>query len=162
MHFPGASLSVISLIVGLFGVFLGQMLSRANEHYRWRLDRKMEEYRDLIDLLYDAITVVEKERPGLELPKDPQLLNNKIQELARSFADRIFIADQLRKSGAYDQWSEMKNMIYYDPELRDMTPQNLRYSREGLRLKETELRAKLIDLAKRDIVAFRWWLPRGD
>ena len=148
--------SVVSLIVGLVGVSLGQMLSRANEHYRWRLDQKKAEYRELVDLLYDAITDVERERPGLELPKDTQPLDNAIQKLARVFEDRIFIAKRLRESGAKEQWLDMKKMIYHDPESHATTPQNLHYSKTGLWLKETELRAKLIELANKDIVAFRW------
>lgn len=147
--------SVVSLIVGLVGVLLGQTLSRANEHYRWRLDQKKAEYRELVDLLYDAITVVERERPGLELPKDTQLLDNAIQKLARVFEDRIFIAKRLRESGAYTQWLEMKKMIYYDPESHDLTPQDLHYSKTGLWLEEDALRTKLIALANKDIVAFR-------
>ncbi len=154
-------ISVVSLIVGLVGVLLGQMLSRANDHYRWRLDQKKAEYRELVDLLHDAITVVERERPGLERPRDPQLLNNAIQKLARVFDDRIFIAKRLRESGANEQWLEMKKMIDYDPDLYAETPQNLRYSKTGLWLKETDLRAKLIELANKDIVAFRWWFPGG-
>ena len=157
MHLLKASFSVVSLIVGLVGVFLGQMLSRANEHYRWRLDQKKAEYRELVDLLYDAVTVVEKERPGLELPANTQILDNTIQKLARAFEDRIFIARPLRKSGANEQWLDMKRMIYYDPELHNTTPQNLHYSKTGLWLKEGQLRTTLIDLANRDIVAFRWW-----
>lgn len=153
--------SVVSLIVGLVGVFLGQMLSRANEHYRWRLDQKRAEYRELVDLLYDAITVVGRERPGLELPKDPQLLDNAIQKLARVFADRIFIAKRLQESGANEKWEEMKKMIYYDPDLHDVISKNLHYSRTGLETKEKELRAKLIALANRDIDAFRWWFLGG-
>ena len=157
-----AFFSVVSLIVGLVGVLLGQMLSRANEHYRWRLDQKKAEYRELVDLLYDAITVVERQRPGLELPKDTQLLDNTIQRLARAFADRIFIAKRLRESGVNEQWLELKKMIYYDPESYDETLQNLHYSKTGLWLKETELRAKLIALANKDIVAFSWWSLGGD
>jgi hypothetical protein len=155
-------ISVVSLIAGLVGVFLGQRLSRANEHYRWRLDQKKGEYRELLDLLYDAITVVEKERPGLELPKDTQLLDSTVQKLTRVFADRIFIAKQLRKSGANEQWLDMKKMIYYEPESHDTIPQNLHYSKTRLGLKETELRAKLIELANTDIVAFRWWFLGED
>jgi hypothetical protein len=162
MYLPKASFSVVSLIVGLVGVFLGQMLSRANEHYRWRLDQKKAEYRELVDSLYDAITVVERERPGLEFPKDIQLLDNAIQKLARVFADRIFIAKRLRESGVNEQWLELKKMIYYDPESYDETPPNLHYSNTGLGLKETDLRAKLIELANEDIVAFRWWFLGGD
>jgi hypothetical protein len=162
MYLPKVSFSLISLIVGLVGVFLGQMLSRANEHYRWRLDQKKAEYRELIDLLYDAITVVERERPGLEFPKDIRTLDSAIQKLARAFADRIFIAKRLRESGVNEQWLELKKMIYYDPESCDETPQNLHYSKTGLWLKETELRAKLIALANKDIVAFRCWFLGGD
>lgn len=162
MYLSEASFSVVSLIVGLVGVLLGQMLSRANEHYRWRLDQKKKEYGELIDLLYDAITVVERERPGLELPKNTQLLDSAIQKFARAFEDRIFIAKRLRESGANEQWLEMKNMIYYVPESHAKTHQNPHYSKNGLWSKETELRAKLIDLANKDIVAFRWWFLGED
>jgi hypothetical protein len=164
MHtaFFSVVISVVSLIVGLVGVLLGQMLSRANEHYRWRLDQKKVEYRQLVDLLYDTITVVERQRPGLEPPKDPQLLNNATQKLARMFADRMFIAKRLQESEANEKWEEMKKMIYYDPDLHDVISKNLHYSRTGLETKEKELRAKLIALANKDIVAFRWWSHGGD
>jgi len=146
------------LLAGVVSLFVAWKLFRwqgEKEHNSWVREQKKAEYRELVDLLYDAITVVVRERPCLAPPKDPQLLNNAVQKLARVFEDRFFIAKRLRESGAYEQWLEMKQMIYYDPDLYAETPQNLRYSKEGFGLKETALRAKLIELANTDIVAFR-------
>ena len=146
------------LLSGVVSIYVAWRVFRwqgEKEHSSWVRDQKKAEYRELVDLLYDAITVVVRERPGLEFPKDIQLLDNAIQKLARVFADRIFIAKRLRESGVNEQWLEMKKMIYHDPDLHAETPQNLHYSKTGLWLKETELRAKLIALANKDIVAFR-------
>jgi hypothetical protein len=146
------------LLSGMVSIYVAWRVFRwqgEKEHNSWVRDQKKAEYRELVDLLYDAITVVVRERPCLAPPKDPQLLNNAVQKLARVFEDRFFIVKRLRESGAYEQWLEMKQMIYYDPDLHAETPQNLHYSKTGLWLKETELRAKLIELANADIVAFR-------
>ena len=153
------------LLSGVVSIYVAWRVFRwqgEKEHSSWVRDQKKAEDRELVDLLYDAITVVVRERPGLVLPKDTQLLDNAIQKLARMFEDRIFIAKQLRESGADEQWLDMKKMIYYDTESHATTPQNLHYSKTGLWLKETELRAKLIALANTDIVAFRWRFLRGD
>lgn len=145
------------LLSGVVSIYVAWRVFRwqgEKEHNSWVRDQKKAEYRELVDLLYDSITVVDRERPGLALPKDPQLLDNAIQRFARVFEDRIFIAKRLRESGANEQWLEMKKMIYYDPDLYAETPQSLHYSKTGLWLKETELRNKLVELANTDIGAF--------
>jgi hypothetical protein len=146
------------LLSGVVSIYVAWRVFRwqgEKEQNSWVRDQKKAEYRELVDILYDAITVVIRERPGLAPPKDTQLLDNAIQKLARVFEDRIFIAKRLRESEANEQWLELKKMIYYDPDLYAETPQNLRYSKEGLGLKEKALREKLIALANEDIVAFR-------
>lgn len=150
--------AIIGIAGTLIGLFIGHFLTAAREHQKWLADQKKAEYRELIDLLYDTITVVLQQRPGLPRPTDPTILDAGVKKLARMFEDRIFIAKRLRESGAYDQWLDIKRMIHYEAELHDVTDKKLHYSAIGLQLNEDSLRMKLVELANEDMVRFklRW------
>jgi hypothetical protein len=150
--------ALIGIAGTVIGLFIGHFLASAREHQKWLADQKKAEYRDLIDLLYDTITVVIEQRPGLIRPTDSTILDTAVKKLARMFEDRIFIAKKLRASGARNQWLEMKMMIQYDAELHDVTDKKLHYSVTGLWLSEDRLRIKLVELANEDLVKFtlRW------
>ncbi|HYK36339.1 hypothetical protein [Alloacidobacterium sp.] len=110
--------TIIAVVTLILGALLGHVLTTTREHKKWLADQLKAEYRDLIDLLYDTVTVVTEERPGSGRPNNPERLNVAVQELARMFEDRIFIAEQLRKSDVKTDWLKMKEMNYYDPDLR--------------------------------------------
>src|SRR4029077_15592319 len=139
--------AIIGIAGTVIGLFIGHFLAAAREHQKWLADQKKAEYRELIDLLYDTITGVIEQRPGLVRPTNPTILDTAVKKLARMFEDRIFIARRLRESGTYEQWIDMKKMIHYEPELHDVTDRNLHYSTIGLQLNEDRLRAKLVELA---------------
>ena len=77
--------------------------------------------------------------------------------LSRVFADRIFIADELRDIGAIDDWYEMKKVIYYEPGLESTTPMSLRFTSNNLHTREDKLRGKILDSARRNIVKFNFF-----
>jgi hypothetical protein len=151
-------IAIIGIVATAVGLLLGHFLTAAREHQKWLADQKKAEYRELIDALYDTITIVTEQRPGLHHPLDPTILGVAVKRLARLFEDRIFIAKPLRESGARSQWLAMKAMIHYDAELHDVTATDLHYSVVGLWLREDALRMKLVEIANRDMVKFklRW------
>lgn len=148
--------AIIGIAGTVIGLFIGHFLTSAREHQRWLADQKKAEYRELIDLLYDTITVVIEQRPGLMRPTDPTIMDAAVKKLARLFEDRIFIAKRLRESGAHDQWLDIKKMIHYEADLHDVTDRKLHYSVIGLQLNEDSLRMKLVELANEDIVRFKF------
>ncbi len=149
------SAAIAGIVGTVVGIILGQILSAAREHRNWVNDHKLSEYRELLDLLYQTVTVVSENRPNLsQFNSDP--VNVSVTKLSRAFADRIFVADALRQVNANEDWIEMKKVIYYDPELQAVTPKELWYTLGNLHSREDRLRNKILEQAKRDIVKFRF------
>jgi len=147
---------IIAAVSALAGVVLGQALSAAREHAKWVNDQRRLEYRQLLDELYEAVTVVSNNRPNLtQFNHGP--VNEAVKRLSRVFADRIFIADDLSSARAINDWVEMKKVIYYDPNLESETPGSLRYTLSNLQDREDKLREKLLGLAKKRVVRFNFF-----
>ena len=95
-------------------------------------------------------------RPDLH-DLDPRLLGEAVNKLARVISDRIFIADALKESGAIKDWYELKQVIFYDPEMQQYTSRELQFTQTNLRTREDRLREKILELAKADIVKFKFF-----
>jgi hypothetical protein len=142
---------VIGAGVGtVVGIIVGQFLNSAREHAKWVKDYKRAEYRKLLDLLYQTVTVVH-DSPNLSTFNSPPV-NVAVVQLSRAFADRIFIADELAEVGAVEDWHKMKQVIYYEPELQEVTPIELRYTLTNLHDREDKLRNKILQQAKKNVV----------
>ena len=148
--------TIVGIISALLGVFAGQLLSGIREHSEWVNDQKRLEYRQLLDQLYETITTVSESRPNL-LDLDPRMLGEAANKLARLISDRIFIADVLKESGVIADWYELKQVIFYEPEMQQYTPRELQFTQNNLRTREDRLREKILDLAKADIVKFKFF-----
>jgi hypothetical protein len=147
--------ALVGIIGTLVGVIVGQFLSSSREHAKWVKDYKRAEYRELLDLLYQTISVVHDNRPNLKDFNTPPV-NIAVAQLSRAFADRIFIADALAVVGALEDWYKMKQVIYYEPDLQDVTPTELRYTLNNLHDREDRLRKKILEQAKQDVVKFKF------
>jgi hypothetical protein len=147
--------ALVGIIGTLVGVIVGQFLSSSREHAKWVKDYKRAEYRELLDLLYQTISVVHDNRPNLKDFNTPPV-NIAVAQLSRAFADRIFIADALAVVGALEDWYKMKQVIYYEPDLQDVTPTELRYTLNNLHDREDRLRKKILEQAKQDVVNFKF------
>lgn len=149
--------SVISVLGTLVAGLAGYLVGALSRHTEWVNDQKRIEYRQLLDQLYETITVVSENRPGLAVvvPGTPagDLIKEAVWKLARIFEDRLFIADQLEASGAKKDWYQLKGVIYHEPDAEK--PIEFRYSQEHLKQREDELRQKILKLAKNDIVKFK-------
>ena len=137
----------------VFGVILGQLLSAVREHAEWVNEQKRLEYRQLIDQLFDTMSVVIESRPNLRERNMPAI-NQAVKSLHRLLLDRIFIAEKLKGSGVIDDFLAIKKVIYYDPELQDVTPRELQFTHFNVMEREDKLREKILELATTDIVKF--------
>lgn len=147
--------ALVGIIGTLVGIIVGQFLNSAREHAKWVRDYKRAEYRELLDLLYQTVTVVHDNRPNLSTFNSPPV-NVVVVQLSRAFADRIFIADELAEIGAVEDWHKMKQVIYYEPELQDVTPIELRYTLTNLHDREDKLRNKILQQARKNVVRFKF------
>jgi hypothetical protein len=150
--------ATVGIVGVLIGLVVGHILTGFREHTRWVNDQKRFEYRELLDQLYETVTIVTENRPNLSTTSlEP--INYAVMKLARLFEDRLFIGAQLRRSGATDDWYAMKRVIYYDPQLQSVTPKEFWYTSHNLHEREDKLRQKIIKLAGEDIVAWDWKRP---
>lgn len=136
--------------------------SNAKDLERFKQDLQLEqatnqqrraEYEELIDTLYETVSIVTRVRPNLA-SINSRPANDAVEEMAaleklsRFFEDRITITDELRESGALQDWYDMKRFIFYDPELQNDTPTEFRYTVQKLWHREDALRKKLRRLAQ--------------
>jgi hypothetical protein len=140
----------------LVGTGLSLWFTARQHHKNWVNDNKKSEYRELLDTLYETVTVVSDNRPNLaSINLEP--INSAVKKLARIFEDRIFTADSLRKAGAFQDWPALKRVIYFQPDLESEIPREFWYSTHNLWEREDELRKKILNLATNDIVRFKFF-----
>lgn len=88
--------ALLGILGTLLGAFVGHILTVAREHRKWLADQKKAEYRELIDQLYDTVTVVLEHKSKCDLNNDSRdAFNTAVKKLARMFEDRLFIEEDL-------------------------------------------------------------------
>jgi hypothetical protein len=147
------SASIFGLIGVVLGVLLGQLLSAVREHAEWVNEQKRLEYRQLVDQLFETMSVVIEGRPNLRDQNMPAI-NNAVKSLHRLLLDRLFIAEKLEQAGIVEDFLTLKNVIYYDPDLQSVTPRELQYTTFNVMERENRLREKILKVAHADIVRF--------
>jgi hypothetical protein len=89
----------------LAGVLLGHYLTRSSQREQWQLDRRREEYRELLRALATVFT--NKQRFGTGGTGDKQLniqLEQAEVETLRVIHDRIIIAPELAETDVLFRW----------------------------------------------------------
>ena len=148
-------IALVGTLSALVGIVIGHLLSASRDHAKWVKDYKRGEYRDLLDLLYQTVTTVAENRPNLK-DFNTQPVNVSMARLSRAFADRIFIADALVEIRATEDWNSLVRVIYYDPELQELTPKELRYTLNNLKDRGDALSAKILNRAKEELVKLKF------
>jgi hypothetical protein len=148
-------IALVGTVSTLIGIVIGHLLSASRDHAKWVKDYKRGEYRELLDLLYQTVATVAENRPNLK-DFNTQPVNVTVARLSRAFADRIFIADALVEIRAAEDWNTLIRVIYYDPELHELTPKELRYTLNNLQDRGNALSAKILDRAKEELVKFKF------
>jgi hypothetical protein len=138
--------AIVGVVSACIGVMLGQGLSAYREHSEWVKDQKRLEYRQLLDQLYETIIFISQNcfRPGCAA-----VIDESEKKLARVFADRIFIADQLKESGVLDDWTELKKVM--------CKPVGEVAYAQDLNRRGTLLVRKIMELVRADIVKFKFF-----
>lgn len=150
-------LSIVSALgVGsLVGSLLAIWLNTRQQHRQWVNENKKAEYRELLDVLFQSVSVVSENRPNIkDFNRIP--IGEAMLRLSRVFADRIFIADAVKESKADEDFKQLKSVVYYEPEEQSLKPIELRYTLNNLHDREDKLRNKIRELAKHDIVEFHF------
>jgi hypothetical protein len=148
--------AIVGLVAALLGVFLGQLLSAVREHREWVNEQKRLEYRQLIDQLYETMTIVVGLRPGLREENMPTI-SEAVSNLHRLLLDRLFIAEKLKNSGVIEDFLVLKKVILYEARFESETPRELHYSTFNVMQRENQLREKILEIVTTDIVKLNFF-----
>jgi hypothetical protein len=103
----------------LVGILVGHVLSRSWQQKQWMLDRRKEEWRELLTTLTRSfVTICRLTGPMRVLDGDDMRALDEAQTVAQTtIRDRIFIAKELKELKIYETWvgaarAFEKDMIY--------------------------------------------------
>ncbi len=110
MSLDQSSVTLIAAGFGVGGALLGHYLTRSWQREQWNLDRRREEYRELITALSDVFTSMQ--RSGMFMGDQDRALKLEIikANAFRAIRDRILIAEELRETDILKRWA-----IAFDP-----------------------------------------------
>jgi hypothetical protein len=105
MSLDQGSVTLIAAGFGVGGVLLGHYLTRSWQREQWRLDRREEEYRQLITALSDVFTSMQ--RCTIYMGNQDRALKLEIikANAYRVIRDRILIAEELRDANILERWA---------------------------------------------------------
>jgi len=100
-----SSVTLVAAGFGIGGVVLGHYLTRSWQRDQWRLDRRREEYRELISALSETFTSMQ--RSGVYMGDADRALKLEIIKANsyRVIRDRILIAQDLRDADILNRWA---------------------------------------------------------
>jgi hypothetical protein len=115
----------VATIVGtLAGVAFGAWLTARWQRKKWILDNKASEYRSIFDALnsyrfalteyYSLYKIALVEVPAQKKYDDQIALAKTLSAVSNAFADRIFIHDAVKRSGARKEWGELAAKLLAD------------------------------------------------
>jgi hypothetical protein len=95
-----------SAIGPLVGILVGHVLTRSWQQKQWILDRRNEEWRELLTALSDSLRVSLKIFPARALdPEEQREIVSAQAECFRVIRDRIFIAADVKALDFENRWS---------------------------------------------------------
>jgi hypothetical protein len=100
------ALGVWAAIGPLIGIYLGHFLSRSWQQKQWLLDRRKEEWRELLTALAESLRVSLKFYPARVLSGEEERQIVEAQSNSfRTIRDRIFIASDVQRLNIENRWS---------------------------------------------------------
>ncbi len=108
----------VTLIVGIFGIVgtlsaglsIGQYLSRSWQREQWFLDKKIEEYREVLSALTESYLVWRKKHT--RTADDIEAMTTSYGKTMQVMFDRITVAREIRKLKIEQRWIEATD--YFD------------------------------------------------
>jgi hypothetical protein len=106
----------IGIVGFLAGVVMGQRMSRSWQREQWLLDRRVEEFRELLDALADSLRVSMKWFAGAQIDSDGQREMIESHETAmRVIRSRSFVVEEVHKFQIEAQWSNAVGHHHHSP-----------------------------------------------
>jgi len=97
----------VGIVGSLLGVIIGQQMSRSWQREQWILDRRVDEFRELLDALAESLRVCMTMHAdsllGVMTPKEVLATHSNTMRVIRS---RIFVFDEVVRFNIETQWSE--------------------------------------------------------
>jgi hypothetical protein len=136
----------------LLGVLFGGWITWRYQHKQWVLDNKKQEYRDLIDGLFQASEEIVKARPNISAVVGEELLNA-VWKGQRVVRNRIFVARQIREERIEEDWDTIRRLALWEPEEDKLEIKGKKYSYaiNVIVMLRNELDKKLLAIAQRDL-----------
>jgi hypothetical protein len=149
-------LLVWNAIGPLVGVVIGALLTPwiawRWQHRQWIFDNKKQEYRDLLDDLFQASEEIIKARPNISAGINQDLLNA-VWKGNRIVRDRIFVASAIRAGGIPTDWETIVRLAIWEPteEKLHIGGGQRAYTINGIVTLRNALDEKLLAIAQRDL-----------
>jgi hypothetical protein len=100
------ALGVWAAVGPLIGIYLGHFLSRSWQQKQWLLDRRKEEWRELLTALAESLRVSLKFYPARALSGEEERVIVEAQSQSfRTIRDRIYIAADVKELNIENRWS---------------------------------------------------------
>jgi hypothetical protein len=106
MSAASITLGIWAAVGPLVGIALGHFLTRSWQHKQWLLDRRKEEWRELLTALADSLRSSLKIYPARALSGDEEReIVNAHADAFRVIRDRIYIAADVKLLDLENRWS---------------------------------------------------------
>lgn len=106
-----SSIALIAAAFGVGGVLMGHYLTRSWQREQWLLDRRKEEYRELICALSTVFTNMQRFGMGTGTPDFNIKLAQTNADSYRVIRDRIFIADEIANAHIMERWYSLLGAV---------------------------------------------------
>ena len=140
----------------LVGVVIGALLTPwiawRWQHRQWSLDNKKQEYRDLLDGLFQASEEIIKARPNISAGVSQELVSA-VWKGNRLVRDRIFVASAIRGGGIPGDWETIVRLALWEPTEEKLPIKGAKwgYTINGIVILRNELDEKLHEIIQRDL-----------
>jgi hypothetical protein len=136
----------------LLGVLFGAWVTWRYQHKQWVLENKKQEYRDLIDVLFQASEEIIRARPNIGAGLNQDLLNA-IWKGMRIVRNRIFVAREIREGEVEEDWDKIRRLALWEPSEERVAVKGAKwaYTTNGVVILRNELDEKLLAIARRDL-----------
>jgi hypothetical protein len=102
----GSGVAGFGIAAAFGGVLVGQRMARNTQREQWLLDRRKEEWRELLTALAESLRVSLKIYPARALSGDEERQIVEAQSNSfRVIRDRIFIASDVQRLNIENRWS---------------------------------------------------------
>ena len=145
--------TLIGVVIGaLIGALLTPWISWFWQHKQWKLDHKKQEYRELVDGLFQATEEIIRARPEGRAGWN-QAVTNAAWSGTRLVQNRIFIAREIRDNGIPDDWQQIVNVAQWEPgePKIKVNAQEYQYTVGAISILRRNIETKLLGIAQKDL-----------